>query len=352
MLPVFSLLFSHFHNLSESQYGYLISMNVLAGVIASATGPMWIARVNLPRIVIGSLIAVAASLMAISYTPPMVALTIVQLVGGAGAAAIGSVSFVLLGQTENPARAIGFRVTSDVVMGAIFLAALPGDALGLRGYSAVLAVVTVLGVFIAWRLPQRTRPAPDAATQAVAAASYTAWVALVAIVIFNIGAVGDWIFIGFFAERSGLPAGPVADVIALTLFAGIVGSLGAAHMAGRPATIWLQLIAAGVFLVSIPWLAATSSVVEFGAASFAYQTAWNFLGPFLVAMVASRDPSGRLSSLVPAAVGLGILISPTLTGMLIEQQGTGTTTLVLMMFVAASLAIYFPLAFRTPRWSR
>ena len=69
-------------------------------------------------------------------------------------------------------------------------------------------------------------------------------------------------------------------------------------------------------------------------------------------MVASRDPSGRLSSLVPAAVGLGILISPTLTGTLIEQQGTGTTTLVLMAFVAASLAIYFPLAFRTPRWSR
>ncbi len=349
---MFSLLFSHFHNLSESQYGYLISVNVLAGVVASATGPMWIARVGLPRIVAASLIAVAASLIAIGYAPSMLALTFVQLVGGAAGAVIGSVSFVLLGQTENPARAIGFRVTSDVVMGAIFLALLPGDVLGLRGYTAVLALVTVLGVVIAWRLPQRTRPPPEAIERAGSVTSYAAWATLVAIVIFNIGAVGDWIFIGFFAERSGLPAGPVADVIAATLFAGIVGSLGAAHMAGRPVTIWLQLVAAGVFLVSIPWLAATSSILEFGAASFAYQTAWNFLGPFLVAMVASRDPSGRLSSLVPAAVGLGILISPTLTGMLIEQQGTGTTTLVLAAFVAVSLAIYFPLAFRTPRWSR
>ena len=285
-------------------------------------------------------------MIALGYAPSLLALTVAQLVGGATAGAIASVSFVLLGQADNPARAIGLRVTSDVVMGGVFLAALPGDALGLRGYVAVLALVTVLGVAIAARLPQRTRPPRRHAERALAVTSYAAWLALVAVVIFNIGAVGDWIFIGLFAEHAGLPAGPVANVIAASLFAGVIGSLGAAHMAGRSVALWAQFVAAGIFLLSIPWLAATSSLTEFGAAGFAYNAAWNFIGPFLVALVAVRDPSGRLSSLVPAAVGLGTLISPTLTGALIEQRGVSTATLVLMVFVAVSLAMYFALALR------
>ncbi len=325
VLPAFSILLTHFHGLSESQYGYLVSVNVLAGVVASATGPMWIARVDLRRLVAACLIGDALALIALGYAPSMWALTVAQLLGGATASAIGSVSFVLLGQTDNPARAIGLRVTSDVVMGGVFLAALPGDALGLRGYVAVLGLVTVLGIVIAARLPQRTRP-PLRLAERARSTSSAAWLALVAVVIFNIGAVGDWIFIGFFAEHAGLPAGPVANVIAASLLAGVIGSLSAAHMAGRSAALWAQLVAAGVFLLSIPWLAATSSLTEFGAAGFAYNAAWNFIGPFLVALVAVRDQSGRLSSLVPAAVGLGTLISPTLTGTLIEQRGVATAT--------------------------
>ncbi len=103
------------------------------------------------------------------------ALTVAQLVGGATASAIGSVSFVLLGQTDNPARAIGLRITSDVVMGGVFLAVLPGDALGLRGYVAVLGLVTVLGIVIAARLPQRTRPPLRLAERARSTSSPRGW---------------------------------------------------------------------------------------------------------------------------------------------------------------------------------
>jgi predicted MFS family arabinose efflux permease len=258
------------------------------------------------------------------------------------------VSFTLLGQADNPARALGFRITSDVAMGGLLLALLPANALGLRGYSAVLALITLLGIGVALRLPKRSRAPRALSGNSTRPTSRAAWLTLLAVVIFNVGAVGDWIFVGFFAEHSGLPAGPAADVIAAGLFAGVVGSLGAVHIAGRAATLRPQLIASALFLLAIPWLAVTSSVAEFGIAGFTYNATWNFLGPFLVALVALRDPSDRLSSLVPAAGGLGTLVSPTLTGALVERYGPPTAALVLMAIVACSLTLYFALA-RGPR---
>ena len=340
-----SILLTRFHGLSETEFGYLISVNLLAGLMISASAPLWIARIDLRRAVAACLVIHATGLIGLGYASTLPALAVVQFVLGATGNLVASVSFTLLAETENPARVLGIRITSDVAMGGVFLAALPGSVLGLRGYVAALAVVFVIGAVIAMRLPRRTRPPRHAETERPSIAhAPAAWLSLLALVIFNLGAVGDWIFIGFFAERSGLPAGPVADVIAATLFASIIGSLGASHVAGRYASLWPQMIAAGIFLVSIPWLAATNSLIEFGVAGFAYNASWNFLGTFLIALVAAHDPSGRLSSLVPAAGGLGVLISPTMTGALVEQNGTIAATFVLMTIVAISLALYLVLA--------
>ena len=341
---------TRFHGLSETQFGYLISINLLAGLIVSASAPLWITRVDLRRTTAACLVANAVGLIGFGYAATWPALALMQILAGATGYVVASVSFTLLAETENPARVLGVRITSDVAMGGVFLAAVPGPVLGLRGYVAALAVVFVIGAFIAVLLPQHTRPPRESATQRpTLPAAPAAWLALLALVIFNLGAVGDWIFIGFFAERSGLPAGPVADVIAASLLASVIGSLGASHVAGRSSALWPQMVASGIFLVSIPWLAATSSLTEFGVAGFAYSASWNFLGAFLIALVATHDPSGRLSSLVPAAVGLGVLVSPTLTGALLEQHGAIAATFVLMAIVAVSLVLYLGLSLAARR---
>ena len=128
------------------------------------------------------------------------------------------------------------------------------------------------------------------------------------------------------------------------LFVGVVGSLGAAVFAGRTKRIWPETLAGLMLVASFAMLTFVSGTVQFYFAVFVFNCSWNFFIPFVIGLVANRDNTGRLSSLVPATVMIGGVLGPVLTGAMIRASGYRSAMIVMTLIVATSIAGYVLIA--------
>jgi hypothetical protein len=346
VMPVLSGLLADRHGLDDAQIGYFVSSGQLAGLVASATAPYWITRVDVRWLVGACLVVYAVGVFALGRVVPLALLYAIQFVLGGVLVLVASSCFSILARLPNPARALSIKISSDVVVASGFLYVLPIQRLGLDGFLAALSVSFVLGTLLASRLPQRSRAAQRDAGIAKPAerAPLGAWLALATMVVFYVAGISMWVFLGRLALHAGLDEVAAASVVAAGLFVGIVGALGAASVAGRFRRIWPEVAAGVVFVFSLPALGLAHGVVEFALAAFAFNVAWNFFIPFLMGLVAARDASGRLASLMPGTAMLGGIVGPPIAGLLMRETSYPVATFAMASFAAIAIASYVMLA--------
>ena len=341
VLPVLTTLLERHHHLDEATVGYLISVNTFAGLLTSATGPYWIHRVRYRPVMATCFAIHAVCLAGLGYVHGMAPLIVLQAVLGVVALVIASVVQTIFAQLPRPERAFGIKISTDMTFAALFLAAVPVTRIGLPGFVALLAAPFVLSAALSRLLPRNLADGEPrtAAAPAGAAAPISVWIALLAMVAFNVGGLGMWTFAGHFATSAGLSEDATANTIAVGLVAGIAGALGAAAYAGR-GSIVPELVAGIGFLASMPALALAHTALEFSVVNAMWNVCWNFFAPFLVGIVARRDPTRRLSTLIPAAVMVGGIVGPPLTGTLLHATSNLSTALTMMAIAAPSIAVY------------
>jgi hypothetical protein len=99
-----------------------------------------------------------------------------------------------------------------------------------------------------------------------------------------------------------------------------------------------------LFVVSIPLLAFADGPVQYGAALFVFNAAWNFFMPFIIGLLAARDSTARLAALVPGTAMLGGIIGPPLAGNLMNLASDEAACLVMALISGAAIAGYVALA--------
>ncbi len=164
------------------------------------------------------------------------------------------------------------------------------------------------------------------------------------IIVFYVGAIGVWAFLERFAVHAGIDRDTVSTAIAAGLIVGVIGSLGAAVFAGRTARIWPQTLSGIVLVGSLVMLIHIDSARQFYVAVFVLNCSWNFFMPFVIGLVAGRDSTGRLPSLVPGTVMIGGILGPVLAGAVIRSQGHAIAMIVLTTIVALAIAGYVAIA--------
>jgi hypothetical protein len=349
VLPVLAGLLADRYAIDEGDLGVLLAVNTCVGLLTAATAPRWIAAVNLQAAIAAACVVVAVALFGLGHAHDMATLYVAEAALGGGAVAIASIAMTVIARLPNPARAWGIKVTGDVIFAGGLLWLFPTARFGLNGLVAVLAGLTVAAMPLLTRLPRHAvldRPAPAAAAAAVSV-PIGAWYALGAMVVFYTSGIGVWAFLERIARQAGLPAETIGDGIALGLFVGIVGSLGAAVYAGRSKALWPQAASGALFVASIAALALRGGLVSFYVAVFVFNAAWNFFMPFVVALVARRDPGGRLSALVPGTVMLGGIMGPPLAGLLIRAAGYPVMLLTMTAIAATAIVGYVVLERRS-----
>jgi len=153
-----------------------------------------------------------------------------------------------------------------------------------------------------------------------------------------------WAILERVAVHAGIERGTASNAIAVGLFVGVVGSLGAAVFGGRTKRIWPESLAGLLLVASFAMLTFVGSTAQFYFAVFVFNCSWNFFIPFVIGLVAGRDSTGRLASLVPGTVMIGGVLGPVLAGAMIRASGYRTAMIVMTLIVATSIAGYVLIA--------
>jgi predicted MFS family arabinose efflux permease len=350
VLPVMAGKLSDFHSLDEVELGLLIASGTLTGLLTSLAAPYWIGRVNLRYAVAIALALDATGLLGLRFAPGVAALFAAQALAGASGIVVASVCLTVIAKLPNPTRAYGIKVTTDVVFAGTFLALMPAMRLELGGFVAVLAAICIMAAPLALKLPVRSEfdyRSTDGSPVRLRDAPWSAWLGLLTIVVFYVGGIGVWAFLERIAVHAGIERGAVSNAIAVGLFVGVIGSLGAAILAGRTQRIWPETLSGVVLVASFAMLAFIDGTVQFYVAVFVFNASWNFFIPFVIGLVAGRDSTGRMSSLIPGTVMIGGVLGPVLAGAMIRASGYRTAMVVMTLIVATSIAGYVLIA-RTP----
>jgi predicted MFS family arabinose efflux permease len=342
VLPVMAGMLSDFHSLDEVELGLLVASGTFAGLLTSLTAPHWIGRVNLRYAVTIALTVAAIGQLGLRFAPGVVALVCAQAMAGASSIVVASICVTVIAQLPNPTRAYSLKITTDVIFAGSFLALTPLLGLGLAGFVAVLASISVAALPLAQRLPVRAmaQGRADGSPTRLRDAPWSAWLALLTIVVFYVGGIGVWAFLERLAVHAGLDRDIASNAIAAGLFVGVVGSLSAAYFAGRTQKIWPETTSGIVLVASLAMLTYMEGAAQFYVAVFIFNCSWNFFIPFVIGLIARRDSTARMSSLVPGTVMIGGVLGPVIIGTLIRSSGYEIAMIVMTLIVAASICGY------------
>jgi predicted MFS family arabinose efflux permease len=346
VLPVLAGMLADHYSIDEATIGSLIGANTLAGLLTSATAPYWTSRVNFRYAAAVGFVAIPLALLGLGYAPGLVSLFCAEVFLGAGNIVIASICLTVLAQVDNPARAWSIKISTDVIFAGAFLGLVPMFDLGLTAFVGILAIYFGVVAPVLLKLPSRAtlRRSVDGSPEPLRAAPGSAWLALGTMAVFYTSGIAVWTFLERLAVHAGFSRAAASEAIAIGIFVGIIGSVGAALVAGRTRRIWPQTTSGIVFVASVAAIGFSTNLVEFYAAVFVFNCSWNFFTPFVMGLLAASDKTGRLASLVPGTVMIGGVIGPPLAGVLIKSSGYEATMIVMTAIAGLAIASYVGIA--------
>jgi len=337
------------------QIGRIVSAEIFGGALASIAASLWIRSLDW-RLAGGlAIIVVIAANLLSSFQSDANLLAGLRFVAGfAGQGTAFAVAIGIINRSSQHDRNFAFSIAAQVSVGVLTLLALPplAQRFGVAGVLLPLAILAAAVLtLLPWVPDSATRAAADSdepvAGRAPAAGGGRgpAIAALACLLIWCTGLGGIWTFLLRIGEAGGLSATGAGQAIAISTTVGVSGALAASWLAGRGGRVLPVGVALLVQAGAILMLQGDFSFLRFAVTAAVFQSFWNFTGPYLMGSVASADPDGRISVLIPAAQTGGFALGPFLAGQLMSGDsllaanyvGAAGCGLALVLFLATAL---------------
>jgi hypothetical protein len=270
------------------------------------------------------------------------------------------------GRHENADRCFGVIMLLQVMIFAPLLVLVP-ILENYLGSTAPYLCLLVLGVlsFLARPLLNLNSPAGSQGNEAAAAAPTPATTtresnsnvalkiaAVASPTIFLVGVMGIWAYLARYGAYLDIESEQVGSVLGAVTLIGIPASLLVIWSGNRFGR--LLPVMAGVSVVLLPiamlYLGFESFVVYVvAAASFTF--GWSYGFPYMQAIQADLDPSGRLVAIAMIPQGLGSAIGPAAFAIAMTAGGYSAGFLLVLIMLATSMVVILPpiIAARKPR---
>lgn len=311
---------------SEEQVGRLSSADLGGLAAGAALGSLSIAGANRRILVLlGALTVIVANALCLRYQDYPSTLML-RLLAGLGSGLYTSVAVANLGATSRPAQAYNRMLFAFAFSQALELQMLP--QLSMNGIYAGFIAAYALGLAGLKWLP---RHAPSRQLDVVIdvengsghhvehrqVPAYLVWACLLAILLTYTNIGGYWTYIELAARSAGVAPDWINRLLVWGSLAGILGCLLATRISNRfglarPLLAALLLMAIAVGLLGLGMNTASVSV-----SMLMFNWLWIFIDVYQMAFIANADHSGRFSSLIPAAQGLGQICGPNLAASLL-----------------------------------
>lgn len=323
--PVVASMLAADYNLSPTNVGLVFSVELASFSLATLPAYLWLRRANVRTVTILCAILVVLGNLLSAWTPSFEALLVIRALTSVAAGSITVIILSLSGKTQNPPRAYGIFVVTQLAMGAVILLVFPVLYAG-RTASAVyltIAILVALSHPAAWCLQgdEFRKDAGAQTRQAVSKKSFLIFAAaLIAVFGFYFALGGVWTFMAQIGHAGGIALEMASSMLGIATLAGVIAAL-FASIVGESKRANIYIVAGYVAMgLSVFMLFGSLGVVRYAAAAVIFKIAWSWLLPFLLAAV-SRIGGPHVMSSTNLMIGFGLGLSPVFAGKLIEISG-------------------------------
>ena len=335
--------------LSQSQANLVSSAEIAGMALSSMLGFFWIQRYEwktiayfgITVIILGNFI----SSIGFSEEPSFSLLVMVRFLTGLfGHGVCFSLGVAAIGRTNNPDKNFAYSIAAQVIMGSLtaLLVPMAMSKYGISGMTIPAIFLALIGLFFVKYLfvnnPSETN---DGQAQDGSKIIFLPLIGLLIMVVWQMG-VGP-----FFNNLVpyGIGNGISSDAIGIALFIStamsIIGPISASMLIDKVdrshaifGALTVQILIILSFTGEITW-------IGFMLRAICFQVAWNFVGPFLMGMIAAVDRSGNYSVMIPASQLGGISIGHAVIASLLNSGNPSLINYYSGSFIALSILIYF-----------
>jgi predicted MFS family arabinose efflux permease len=348
--------------LKDQEIGWIGASYGAGYSLITVTSFFWIARFNWRAIVSLATALAACSLAASALAPHYAFLLGAMAAAGLGCGALYTVGTAVVSENHAPDRAFGVKLAVETFVGVAMLVVLPSliaDRFGFAGVSMALAgVAGVCGLVALRRIPARreagvteTGPA-SAQSESAATRSWLPWLGLGGLLVSFGGIAAVWGFLERIAPTFGLSSSLTAQLVLGTLIVNAFSGVAAALIGDRwgrvlPLAISMLLAFVGVVVLTFGhdvYAYAAGALLTYGTLSLPLS--------YQMGLISSADATGRVASLIPAALSLGGAIAPAVAGSLLTGLSYTPLYMLTAVTMLVGLAAFLVLAQRLERSDR
>lgn len=328
---------------SEEQAGMIASAEMF-GLAASAIGVNFVLQRLNWRILAFCflLISLLGNLASLALDNER-ALAGMRFITGLGSGGLISITFTMMGLTARADRNIGLIVASVLTYGAFGLLMMPSalHLVGVKGVLAFFAVFSAAGLLVVHKLPcsDQGEETVEGGESSHPLRQYP--IALLGVLAYNIAIGIVWVYMFLVGVRAGISEQAVANALTVSQFLGIGGAAVAVFFEvrfGRLLPLMTGILggAAGIaLLLGEPGITA----YMFGVCLFNFL--WNLTLPYMLALLAELDASGRLVTVGVALQMLGFAVGPALAAAIYSGKGFDTVNgVAIVLFVLAATLLW------------
>ena len=354
MLPLLVGAVSTELGFSDSQAGYLASIDLAGIVLAAVTSPAWIHRFSRKRI---ALVCIALLLAGNAWSlnaTGFLELCSARFVAELGSGIAFSLALVTLGEQEKPDRYFSIGIGSTIALSVVVFLWIPA-AISQYGIGTLFLFQIVLsalvGLFIGWLPTQGSAPDRQRGAETQKKGHARLFVCFLAFSCFTIVEGGLWSYVERIGDSSGLTAEYIGRVLALTQFASLLASMISSTLSTRLGRFAPIAFGSFVFLISL-YLIQQPQAELFLVGACLSQFAYIFVLPYMMLLCVELDNSGRYYVLVTAFKMGGFALGPAIVASMLGYGGFVIVSWIGLLFLCLSLLLIGPLAIKLDKTER
>ena len=337
--PVLVTAFMSEWQLDAGEVGLAIGVGLLGAVIVFGACFAWSGKLAFRSMTLAGLVLGLVALASLALPSSLTGVTGVLFLLGVGSGLVYAPVMIALGRSSQPARDFAIAITTQVLIAGGLLVLVPAvvvPAMGFPGILVVFGIIFAVGLLAALGSGaiELTGGPGLAATR-----NTTAWLTILAMAIYFVGLNGVWAFLDLMGAARGFTPTAVGAALTLSVLAGVAGTLLASRF-DRLSPRTAMLISFVVFTTFIGVLLVVPGYAAFVVALVLFNIGWNFSLPYLMALTAVIDESGRFLALLPAAQALGGAMGPIVAGVIMTSLGSSAAIWQLLVSVMLAFAVY------------
>ena len=329
---------------SATGAGYIASAEMWGLAITTVILTFLAGRFNWRHIFVVSLIIIIiGNLVSVLVTAPF-SFGIWRFITGLGCGGLVSLSFTVIGITDNPDRNFGYYIMWVLIYGALGLLLMPiaYSTIGMQGVIVFFALLPAAGLFLVRFLPASGAAHVQVDADAVNLPAHFKGMALAAMFSYFLAQGVVWAYLFLIGINGGASEQEVANSLTVSQFLGIAGAFTTVMVGIRYGRALPLLVGISAGIVPLLFLFGTMGALAFGIAVSVYNYAWNMTHPYLLASMASFDRTGRVVVNAVAFQMLGLAIGPAIAATVISDGDYSNVNFLGMGLFTAALVLILP----------